>query len=335
MQTARTVYATYFDFGYLPRALTLLDSLRDYGDHSDVWMLCLDDQTHSYLAQAHKPGVHLVRLSELETAHPELLTVKNTRSRAEYIFTLGPTFLLDLFKQQLQLGDLLVYLDADLYFFDAPTRVGDDMADSSVGIIEHRYAERLNKKLAKYGRFNVGWVGFKNDSLGEQVLSWWAAQCLEWCFDRPEAGRYADQGYLDSFLDFAGVHVLTDPGFNLAPWNTQRHRIKSDEAGKVSVDGHPLTFFHFHGVKETRRWFITSQLVYASPANRALRDNVYNSYLKQLQTNQKLVGASIPDAKSSVQRRGKGLRGLLFRVKLRTVIVASIVSGNAVRKERS
>lgn len=333
MQQARTVYATYFDSGYLTRALTLLDSLREHGDHSEMWVLCLDDQAHSYLAQAAKPGVRLLKLSDLELAHPELLAVKDARSRAEYIFTLGPTFLLDLFRQQLQPHDLLVYLDADLYFFDTPTRVRNDMADSSVGIIEHRYADRLNAKLAKYGRFNVGWVGFKNDRAGEQVLSWWAERCLEWCFDRPEPGRYADQGYLDSFPDFDGIHILTDPGFNLAPWNTQRYSIKSDGTGKVSVDGHPLTFFHFHGVKETRRWFITSQLVYTSPANKALRENVYKPYLKQLRRNQELVAAKTPDAKNAAPRRGKGLRGLLFRVKLRAVIVASIVSGNAVRKE--
>lgn len=335
MQTARTVYATYFDVGYLPRALTLLDSLRKHGDHSDVWMLCLDDQTHSYLAQAQKPGVHLMRLSELETAHPELLTVKDVRSRAEYIFTLGPTFLLDVFRQQLRPNDLLVYLDADLYFFDNPARVGNDLAGSSVGIIEHRYSDRLNEKLAKYGRFNVGWVGFKNDSAGEQVLSWWAVECLNWCFDRPEPGRYADQGYLDSFPDFDGVHILADPGFNLAPWNTQRHSIKSDETGKVSVDGHPLTFFHFHGVKETSHWFITSQLVYASPANRALRDGIYKPYLKQLQMNQNLVAANTQKTKGPAQHRGKGLRGLLFRGKLHAVAIVSIVSGNAVRKKDS
>lgn len=332
--SSTAVYATYFDHGYLPRALTLLDSLREHGDYSDVWILCLDDETHEFLSHAQRSNVHLIELKKLEDSHPELLAPKKARSKAEYIFTIGPTFLLDLLRNQLEDGQVLVYLDADLYFFDDPKLVLRDLANSSVGIIEHRYSAKLQSKLAKYGRFNVGWVGFRKNDSGEAVLSWWAANCIEWCFDKPEPGRYADQGYLDSFPNFSSVRILGSAGFNLAPWNTGRHEIRLAAHDGVQVDGSPLVFFHFHGIKETKNWFITSQLVYRSPAGSVLREHVYAPYLHQLQFNQALVSRAANLEAKVNKSRGRGLRGVLFGLKLRAISLLSIVSGNAVRKSR-
>ncbi|MDH6256032.1 hypothetical protein [Aurantimicrobium minutum] len=329
----KTVYATYFDFGYLPRALTLFESLRFQGDKSEIWVLCLDEPTELFLSAHAVENVKIFSLSNLENKHKELLEVKPDRSRAEYIFTLGPTFLQEVFELSTRNGDVLVYLDADLYFFGDPQKVVKALGNSSVGIIEHRYPEPLERKLAKYGRFNVGWVGFKHDDYGKFALDWWAKECINWCFDTPDSGRYADQGYLDTFPTFQGVSVLTNPGFNLAPWNTGRHIIsRNGQDCSASVDGEPLIFFHFHGIKETRNWFVTSQLIYGSPANMPTRNLVYKPYLSKLSSNQRLVSATEFNAKLNKQQRGRGLRGLLFKFRVSGLAIASVLSGNAFSK---
>ncbi|KRC60465.1 hypothetical protein ASE14_05445 [Agromyces sp. Root81] len=333
-------YCTYFDSGYLSRGLALIDSLRRHGDDAPVWVLCLDDAAHEYLTELADPSIRPIMVDALEDAEPGLSAVKPGRSRMEYYFTCTPLLMRYVMDQHDVRDGVVIYLDADLYFFDRPALVLDALGDGSVGIIEHRYPPRLERRLAKYGRFNVGWVGIRNDDNGRSCLNWWAEQCLEWCFDVPSDGRYADQGYLNEFPSrFDGVRVLSNAGFNLAPWNTGRHDIAVTTSGgspAVTVDdGQPLVFFHFHGIKAAGGWFITSQLVYGSPMSRRLREYVYAPYIDQIVRCSAEVSASGHAIEPVVARRGKGVRGLIFRAQRFVFDRAAIVTANAVKPSRA
>lgn len=326
-------YCTYFDSGYLSRGLALIESLRAHGDDSPVWIMTLDGPAHDYLVDAKIPGVTVVTVAELEATVPELPALKSQRSRMEYYFTTTP-LLIRFVMDSYSVDTTVIYLDADLYFFDDPTLALAALGNDSVGIIEHRYQPRLARRLAKYGRFNVGWVGFRADSAGRACLDWWGASTLEWCGDTPEDGKYADQGYLDQFPSrFAGVAILEPLGLDLAPWNTARHVISASDS-RVMVDDDPLVFFHFHGVRRTTRWWMTSQLVYEAPMGRVLREAVYAPYLSALARQDAVVDASPLVPQAAVARRGKGLRGLAFRAQKAALTVASIVTGNALRAPR-
>ena len=318
-------YCTYFDRGYLTRGLALIDSLRQHGDDSEVWILALDEVVEAEFAQRALPGVRVISVSALEAAVPELPAVKAERSRMEYYFTCTPLLVRYVMDQSAP-ATSVAYLDADLWYFSDPASVFEAMGDGSVGIIEHRYPARLATRLAKYGRFNVGWVGFANDQRGRACLDWWGARTLEWCSDTPENGKYADQGYLDQFPQlFEGVTVLPSPGMDLAPWNTARSRIRLHEGGVV-VDDEPLVFFHFHGLRRVGRWWVTAQLVYGEGIGSVLRRHVYAPYARALEH-----WASTTEAAPAPAPRGTGLRGIMFRAQKSVLSAVSIVSGNAVR----
>lgn len=321
-------YCTYFDSGYLSRGLALIESLREHGDHSPVWVLALDDEARLAIEEAALPGVSAITIDELERFEPRLPPVKASRSTMEYYFTATP-LLMRWVMDRSDPGTLVVYLDADLYFFDDPSLVVDALGDGSVGIIEHKYRGRRQRTLAKYGRFNVGWVGIRADRAGRACVEWWGDRTLEWCSDTPSQGRYADQGYLDQFPKlFSGVVVLASPGFNLAPWNTAGTRV-AQGAGGVTVDGDPLVFFHFHGLRRSKEWFVTSQLVYGASMAAPLRELVYAPYVRRL--------AAWDDAQlaAGVERRtaprGAGLRGTIGRARKRALDALSKATGNAVR----
>jgi hypothetical protein len=320
-------YCTYFDSGYLSRGLSLIDSLREHGDDSPVWVLALDDEAKRYLDEAALPGVFTLTMADLETAETQLPTLKTQRSRMEYIFTSTPLVMRWVANKQTDESTVVIYLDSDLYFFDDPDLVLDALGSGSVGIIEHKYPSRLATRLAKYGRFNVGWVGIRADARGRACLDWWATSTLAWCFDKPEDGRYADQGYLDRFPElFEGVVVLPSKGFNLAPWNTGGHRIVADD-GRVLVDGDPLVFFHFHGVRRVGDWYVSSQLVYGSRVTRVLRDDVYAPYLRALEANDRVVLAAL--GAPATHPRGNGIRGTVSRLRKSAIDRVAIVTGNA------
>jgi hypothetical protein len=286
-------------------------------------ILALDQEVVSYFESYPVADTKIIGLNDLEKSFPELETIKSNRSRMEYFFTCTPLLIKYCLRFLRDENDTVVYLDADLYFFESPQIVLAELGTSSVGIIEHKYNKRLDNKLSKYGEFNVGWLGFKNDLHGQEVLNWYGQSTINWCFDKPEDGKYADQGYLNWFLDFEGVKVLKPLGFNLAPWNSQNYSIKYFD-NKVWVDSDRLIFFHFHGLKKIRKRYFTSQLIYRAPMGKILRERVYLHYIKQLDRNERTVQQRTATISKS-QRRGNGVWGTMFRIYKWGLNLASIV----------
>jgi hypothetical protein len=44
---------------------------------------------------------------------------------------------------------------------------------------------------------------------------------------------------------FEGVHVVRDPGYNVASWNLTHRRLVINDHGEILVNGQPLRFYHF------------------------------------------------------------------------------------------
>src|SRR5262249_1819337 len=171
------------------------------------------------------PGLRPIALAALEKGDPALARARLDRTRVEYYFTCTPS--LPLFVLNHTSGvEVVTYLDADLYFFGDPAPVAAELGSGSVLIIPHRFPEHL-KHAEAYGIYNVGLLCFRNDERGRACLTWWRERCLEWCHDRLEGERFADQGYLNDWpARFPGVVVLQHPGVNLAPWNVARYRLR-------------------------------------------------------------------------------------------------------------
>ncbi|HEX7276983.1 MAG TPA: hypothetical protein VF244_06370 [Acidimicrobiales bacterium] len=273
-------FCTYFDVNYLSRGLALYESLRATvpGDFT-LDVLCLDDEAERRLRQRALPGVRLTRLVDLEAADPELLATKGTRSKIEYIFTAGPAFMRHLFDREPSL-DLLTYLDSDLYFFSSPEPLFKEAeaADAATVIVGHRFPPRL-RHLEETGRYNVAWVSFRRDPDGLACLAYWRAACIEWCHDRVDGDRYADQKYLDEFpRRFSRVHVLQHPGADVAPWNLTTSPVREVD-GRFLIGDEPLIFFHFQGLKMPLPWLVDLHLgPYGEKSTPAIR-KLYERYL--------------------------------------------------------
>lgn len=297
------VYCTYFDSRYMPRARVMMQSLRAAGEKGRVFALCFDETAYSAVSEW-GDDIHALRLSDLEVAYPQLLTVKTQRSTAEYYFTCTP-WVIRLVKGLCSDAEWVTYLDADLCFFSPVKQIYQEMGSGSCGIIAHDYLPRY-RRLEKYGKFNVGWVSFRSTAEGRAVLDWWADQCLAWCHDTPDAGRFADQGYLDQFVAVApGVIEITHPGANLAPWNLGGRTVASTGNGDVLVDGLPLLFFHFHGLRRRGDRYFASHLEYGARANATTRDLIYAPYVQALSEAERELGYVAPPS----ARRGRGFRG--------------------------
>ena len=276
-------YCTYFDRNYMARGLTLHRSLQANDPGCQLWVLCLDELAFDVLTRLALPGLHPIALADFEAGDTALLQAKQNRSRVEYYFTCSPSLPGYLFRTQPDL-EAVTYLDADMYFFGAPTALFEEIGDASIAIIAHRFPPSGAAMAELFGIYNVGWLTFRRDEPAATCLAWWRQQCLDWCSDSHTRGQYGDQKYLDDWpTRFAGVHVIQHKGANVAPWNLTTYPIRWRH-GQVWVGDQPLLFFHFQGLKRNAAQFYNPQFPeYIERVEAIVRRQVYAPYIAQLQ----------------------------------------------------
>lgn len=313
-------FCTYFDRNYLDRGLALYNSLIKHCSPFELWILCMDDDSHSILSKMQLPMVNLIQLSTLEESDRELLAAKENRSLIEYYFTCTPALPLYLLEKNKQI-DIITYLDADLYLFSSIEPLFTEMNSGSIVIIGHRFPEIFIKNEI-HGKYNVGLLSFRRDENGIKCLTRWREQCIEWCYDRIEGDKFADQKYLDTWEeDFSGVIVLKNKGIGTAPWNILNYHFQA-ENDIVYVDEDPLAVYHFHGLKRlSNNIFDTNLIQYQTKPSKVFRQKVYKKYIEELiKVNRNLEKYRSISNTPVITIRGeelkKGKNGLFTRTKM-------------------
>lgn len=298
-------FCTYFDSNYLLRGLTMYRSLLATGCAFELYVLTLDERAQATLCALNLPNLHPFPLADMEAWEPALLEAKSNRGRIEYYFTLSPVLPLYILALH-HFIDLITYLDADLYFYRTPEPIFEELGDHSILITEHRFPAYLREK-EKFGRYNVQYQSFRRDPEGLACLERWRAQCLEWCFDRLENGKFADQKYLEEWPErYEGLVVLGHQGAGVAPWNWATHPMRLQN-GEVTVGGEPLIFYHFHGIKIFHPCFISNGLLDFGIMPYRLRRWFYAGYLRQLRITKRWLEAQ---GKGSYPVKDKFMRGM-------------------------
>src|SRR5262245_37921108 len=275
-------FCTYFDRNYLVRGLALYRSLVRHAGPFRMWVLCFYDFTYDSLLHLQIDNLIPISLESFEHGDNALLSAKEDRTLIEYYFTCSPSLIQYVLKQNPEI-DALCYLDADLFFYSDPSPIYKELGEQSILIIPHRFPVDATWRGEDYGTYNVGLLAFSNDRFAHECLQWWRERCVEWCFDRCEPGRFADQKYLDDWPErFERVVVSQHKGANLAPWNWMNYDIQISN-GTASVDGEPLIFYHFHGVKILgRRLYDTASSGEYKTMPPALRNWFYPPYVAEL-----------------------------------------------------
>jgi hypothetical protein len=248
-----------------------------------LWILCLDKNTKEKLDAKAISNIRTISLDDIEKYEPELQAVKGTRSLVEYYFTCTPCLPWYILNNNEEVNNI-TYLDSDLFFFSDPEEIYQTIGDSSIAITPHRPSKQHEEKI-KWGIYNVGFNYFKKDNRGLECLNWWREKCIEWCFDKIEDGKFADQGYLNDWPKrFKGVKVLNNPGVNLAPWNLQDCLLEY-KSGVTFAEGERLIFFHFHALKHIGgKLFKPCWENYNIKPGGVLLKNIYQKYIDTFYT---------------------------------------------------
>ena len=233
----------------------------------------------SFLSRYDFGSVVPVPISEFESRHPELTAVKPTRSRGEYFFTCTSSWTQDVLARHTE-SSMVIYLDADMKFFASPDPMLESMSDKDIIICDHNF-ERDYELQAEHGRFNVGFVAFRNNEVGVDCLSRWASDCIDWCYDRAEDGKYADQKYLDAWPERYGDRLYVAPkGVDLGPWGIGKDELAVKD-GLPYISDEPVILYHYQGLRLFGKRHYYLGYYYHHPVSKIL-EVLYEPYIREL-----------------------------------------------------
>jgi hypothetical protein len=260
-------FVTCFDSYFMPQGLALYESLLKHNKGSILWVICLDKKSFEYLQKSAYPMLRILFIEDLE--NEKLLSVKSTRTKAEYIWTLSPFIPGWVFDNDPEIPRV-TYLDADMCFLSDSSVIYHEFEKSGkeVLITEHAF-DKEYEQSSLLGKFCVQFIVY-NRIGSEEIRKWWEDRCLEWCYNRWEDGKFGDQKYLDQWpiLFPEKVHVLQSRDYILAPWNASRYKPN----GQI--------LWHFHGLRllTEGRVLLHSRYKISDEIDR----DIYYPYLKML-----------------------------------------------------
>lgn len=288
-------YSTQFDHNYLAKGLALYRSLERHSPPFILWIMALSAEAERALAALSLPNVRVFPVEAVERAEPALLTAKSGRSLLEYFYTLDAFRLSFLFSQHPEI-DRLINVDPDLYFFMNPMPLIEEAGTHAIQMTLLRYGLRGNE--AGWPRlsgglksalavaqglgavFGANWIVFRRSDDALACLEEWKRQCLDWCYDRPEDGKWANEKYLDHWPAKYDVAVSRMLAANVGYYESFGRRI-GEAGGHILVDGEPLIFYHFYGLRRLSARFYCTHRLFPRP-HRLLWKRAYGEYIRAL-----------------------------------------------------
>jgi len=229
---------------YLIRLIALYNSLVKSSCQFQLWVLSMDDFTDNVLSNLKLKHLKVIPVKILEEDR-EILNAKDGKAENEYCWMLkAPLMEYILLQEKIE---SIVYIDADICFFQNPKELFTHFEFYSIYLCPQRDLDIIEQQ---YGKYQAGLIGFKNDKNGLQALSYWKARCLEWCVGKydPDGKRFGDQKYLDELeYLFDAVKIEDNYGINAAPWNCvyNKERTVAIDNGVPCVNGDEIILFHF------------------------------------------------------------------------------------------
>ena len=151
-------------------------------------------------------------------------------------------------------ADVVMYLDPDTALLAPLDPLIEMLGDHDILLTPHLIDPNTERtaildndvSASRTGIFNLGFVAIRTTGEGARFARWWNDRLLEFCFDDIPNGLFVDQRWCDHVPAlFDKVQVVRDPGYNVASWNLSRRHVAIGKDGAITVNGHPLRFWHF------------------------------------------------------------------------------------------
>ncbi len=240
---------------YLPYARVLAESLAAHHPGARLTCLVIDDRERRLGSPAGGaiPGVDILHVADLVREPGELERMAMCYDVMELATAVKPWLLEHLLAQG---TGAAVYLDPDVQCFaslDEPARLarrhGIVLTPHTTEPIPRDGRKPSEADLMETGTYNLGFVAV-SDAAGP-FLAWWQVRLRRDAIVDPGAMLFTDQRWVDLVPGYFPVHILRDPGYNVAYWNLGTRVVEPSGDG-YTVNNHPLRFLHFSGYDPDR-----------------------------------------------------------------------------------
>lgn len=286
-------FCTLADSNFTNRILALRESLAEHSPGSILHLLCLDDEIYESLSGGNIECYKISSLMEEDQllrrcrnnkpSREALLNTNNNIEKAKYlqfIWSLSAYFSWWCLEN-LDIPEV-AFVDGDIYFYSSLDALKNSVADTSVGIVEHRCPYNPVN-----GKYNVGIVYFQNDLDGYKCSTWWKN-----CMLLPDNefyethGMCGDQKYLELFEKlFDNVKVIDSNFGHLAPWNFVHHSYNEKQ---IAWQGkrQDLLYCHFSNFDpdfQSDTYSLARRHGFIDPPNTFIK-NIADKYYNSLRT---------------------------------------------------
>jgi len=151
--------------------------------------------------------------------------------------------------------DVIMYLDPDTCLFNDLDPIITLLEKNAIVLTPHLLNPEdtmmavMDNEIGPLwaGIYNLGFVAIRSDGEGKRFAKWWSERLQSFCYDDVKRGLFVDQKWCDLVpAFFENVHILRDPGYNVASWNVNQRKISVSKAGDIYVNGEAfLRFWHF------------------------------------------------------------------------------------------
>ena len=224
---------TSFSFSYLPRARVLGWSLKRYHPDWAVTACISDREPEGFVFNIGKePFDHVIWTDELRIDGIRGWFFKHD---VVEICTAVKGPVLDLLTGTN--ADRILYLDPDIAVMESLQPIVEMLDEHSVLLTPHLvdaetdHSAVLDNEIAplRHGTYNLGFIAVRNDEKGRKCARWWKSRLMHFCYDDAAQGLFVDQKWCDLVpVFFDGVHIVRDPGYNVASWNINQRKVQVD-----------------------------------------------------------------------------------------------------------
>jgi len=241
---------TSASFAYLDRVRVLGQTLRRHHPDWTFWLCLVDREPEDFSLDIEaEPFDAVVRIEDLGI--PNLQSWMFEHDVVELCTAVKGRML-----ERLLEGDTagVIYLDPDIAVINDLSQVAQLLETHDVILTPHLVKPEetigaiLDNEIGslKHGVYNLGFVAVANTEGGRAFANWWSERLRRFCFDDIANGLFTDQRWCDLVPAlFSNVHVLRDPGYNVASWNLSGRPLSFRHDGSIMAGDVPLRFFHF------------------------------------------------------------------------------------------
>lgn len=239
---------TIVAINYLPLARTLCQSFLEHHPGARCFVLLVDRPGEEF--DPSQEPFETIPLSEIKLPFGGLFPYQY--SILELSTAVKP-FVMQYLLEKHHFPNLL-YLDPDLLITRHLSSVDEALARHSIVLTPHMVLpppedgkSPSETDIMLSGAYNLGFLGVANDANTTALLDWWQDRLASKCIvDLPNA-LFVDQRWMDMAPSyFERVCILKDKTLNVAYWNLHERQLGFAD-GRYTVDGDPLSFFHFSG----------------------------------------------------------------------------------------